>query len=457
MSCKIKSAFSVVLVLIMALMFACGSDDADTYDDDDDNSDGDEQSDGDSDTELAVIDGDLEPELEAELEVEIVFDQDEYSVFELLPDEPSTQIHASLASDGEGIWLVYNIPDANKTFDVYAARLKADASGEYLVEPFKVNTTDFNEIDPDVAVSGDKVLFVWQSDNSGSARNLDVFYRVYGTDGSELMDSDRHMDLKRDGQLGDFNAWMAQASAQSDGGFAVIGSWAPDDVSAWQAFVQKIDSEGELAGDVIESSFQPDTSQVYADIAGTVSGGLHLAWARNSVELDDRVAYTFLEQDAIEGDPNPAGDAIEGMDGSGSALIADLQDESRSYLAFNTAISSSSNIMLFNIADEDSPQLRLGSLGKVNHTPALSLGVSGGGVAWYQVHSGIKNNVFAQGFVEGENGVTGNGVSVQVNDESGYGAPYALANTHVAEDYYLVVWSQGISPDFKLFGRFVKL
>ncbi len=62
------------------------------------------------------------------------------TIFELDPDGPDTQIHVNAAFDGQGVWIVWNRPDGNNYFDVWAQRLGCD--GEALVEPFRVNTTD---------------------------------------------------------------------------------------------------------------------------------------------------------------------------------------------------------------------------------------------------------------------------------------------------------------------------
>ena len=46
----------------------------------------------------------------------------------LLPDVPTTQIHADVVSDGNAIWMVYNLPNADNQFDVYLVSLGCDGT-----------------------------------------------------------------------------------------------------------------------------------------------------------------------------------------------------------------------------------------------------------------------------------------------------------------------------------------
>ena len=45
--------------------------------------------------------------------------------FELFPNQPTTQIHADIAFDGQWIWTVFNLPNDDADFDVFLVLLIA--------------------------------------------------------------------------------------------------------------------------------------------------------------------------------------------------------------------------------------------------------------------------------------------------------------------------------------------
>ena len=228
------AALSVLLLLCALSVISCGgSDGGPVADGDADDADVVETS-GDSDpaeTEAAQGDQDTAGETAAETEAapedetaaetdaeeaptaadcsaflpgdEVIFDPD--------PAGPDCQIHAEAAFDGAGVWVVYNVPDAASTFDVWA--LKLDCAGGSAVPPFKVNTTDFNDVDPTLAVTGGRLLAAWQSDDSSGPRNLNTYYRLFDQAGAALTPTAVRLSLSKAGTLMDVNAWMPKAAA----------------------------------------------------------------------------------------------------------------------------------------------------------------------------------------------------------------------------------------------------
>jgi hypothetical protein len=99
-------------------------------------------------------------------------------VLELVPEGPDTQIHVFGAPDPDGVWVAWNQPDGAGLFDVWVQHLGCD--GQVDVGPLQLDDGADNEIDPAVAVSGNRVLVAWQSDNGLGQDNLDVRWRLLG-------------------------------------------------------------------------------------------------------------------------------------------------------------------------------------------------------------------------------------------------------------------------------------
>jgi len=443
------------------LLPACGGDEEET------------QSDGDSDDleaeESMDEDGDAsdspEEDVESELSpeptpAEIPFDCTDSAaagtLIDIDPQGPDTQIHGAVALDGEGLWVVYNLPDDNNYFDVFATRIGCD--GKTIVAPFKVNTTDYNDIDPALAVSGDRLLIAWQSDNSQFPRNLDVYYRIFDVNGSPVMTEDARLVMQKNGAAADFNAWMPQVVAQPNDGFAIVGSWAPDNLTVWQAFMQRIDRDGALDGDAFEVNSNVLDSQVYPCAASLPDGATYTAWTRERVEGEDIAQHALIPY----GDNKPTGaalDAVDDISSTSPALAADPETEGRVYLAFMAGDESHSSIYLKNVSgiSEAGAPAVFGASNEYSHTPGAAVGPEGGALVWYRLISGIRNDVMAQRFSVDGSSLTVQGSALQANDEGEFGAPYAPAIAHVKDNIYLVVWSQGTSPAFRLMGRFLEL
>ena len=95
--------------------------------------------------------------------------------------------------------------------------------------------------------------------------------------------------------------------------------------------------------------------------------------------------------------------------------------------------------------------------------PAVAARAGGGLVGWYRQRAGLRNDVLVRGFsFDGERfAATGEERLLNPPDEAEGGdehaaAPYGLALAHVGDGVFLVVWSEGRSPDFRLRGRFVR-
>jgi hypothetical protein len=199
------------------------------------------------------------------------------------PDEtgPDTQIHATSVFDGEHLWVAWNRRDSGTKFDIWLERIACD--GTVNVGPIEVTNTNDSELDPVLAISGDRLLVAWTSDNGVGPNNLDIRTRVYDLDGNPLTDP-TDVAGTRAGAPNPGNALFPALAATADG-FLLAGSWGHDDAPAFQAFVAPLDLDGNAVGDAIDGQLDPDHGQTYVAIA-THDGTTQALWQEDAVGSD---------------------------------------------------------------------------------------------------------------------------------------------------------------------------
>jgi hypothetical protein len=381
---------------------------------------------------------------------------------ELLPEAPDSQIHAAMAFDGRGVWLALNVPEEESSgFDVWATRL--DCAGRALVAPFKVNDdAPGNDIDPDIAVSGDRVLIVWQRDTGGDP-NLFVRYRVFSTAGDRLMESDAALSLRSGGETWDVSAWMSRVTGLPGGGFALSGSVAHPELERFQAFTQAMEGEGAVtpaAGGLTLAQPMPQVSQVDPDVQSDAGGGLALAWTSTPDEGASRVGLARWR--SLGDSPDLTRSPEEGA--SKPDLALGVGEGAPLFLAYAVEGYNSSEVVLTDVewlGEEGAPRLSFGHPSAYDHTPTLATAPGGGAVMWYRVRGGIRNDAWLQRFTGGDMW-RAEGVPLLLNpagpiDDHATPPIYGPALIHLHDHLYLAAWSEGQSPNFRLVGRFVQL
>ena len=191
---------------------------------------------------------------------------------------PDTQIHATSAFDGEQVWVAWNRPDGGSYFDVFLARM--DCAGALTFGPVEVSQTDQSELDPVLAVSGDRLMVAWSSDSGMGTDNLDIRYRLYDLDGAPQTEV-IELAADRDGAPVTGNATLP-ALAATDDGFLMAGSWGHDDSPAFQAFVVSVDRDGQVLGEATDGEVDDTYGQLYTTVTEQ-GGGPWLAWQEDSV------------------------------------------------------------------------------------------------------------------------------------------------------------------------------
>ena len=126
-------------------------------------------------------------------------------VYELGDDD--TEIHGTSAFDGERLWVSWVRPNDSATFDVMLAAV--DCAGQLVVEPRAVTDSADNEIDPSLAVSGDRLLVVWTASTDAG---LSLRTRAYDLEG-EPVDALQPFEGTRKGVTVTGNATTARSSS----------------------------------------------------------------------------------------------------------------------------------------------------------------------------------------------------------------------------------------------------
>jgi len=374
----------------------------------------------------------------------------------LAPLGTPSQFHPAAAAGHGGVWVVYNgfTPSTKVTgYDVYALHLHCN--GAQRIAPFQVNTTTgVMHVDPDVAVSGDNVLFAWASDNGlGGSNNLSIYYRMYDRDGQALMDTDARLPLVRGGATLDTNAWMVKATPLPGGKFVLAGSYGSEEAGRFQVFMQYLAADGTPDGEIVPVYPEVGQGQVDPAVAADDSGTVYLAYTRN--ETQEEVFHTRFAPDSLTPDPDPPQLVVAGKTGAAPSLASYPGPEKSVVVAWQRLSGDASTVYvkdaaLFNPA---ALPLGLGASGMLNHSPAAAVAVNHGAVMWLQVISGVRNQVYVQGFDKANS-------RLSLSDEAlllsiGPAAPYVPDLTLVEGHCYFGVWAQGASPNFQATGRYI--
>jgi hypothetical protein len=378
-------------------------------------------------------------------------------VFDLLPNEPDTQIHPAAVFDGDAFWMIWNIPagDGTGAFSVRAARMACN--GTLLVEPFNVDTiARGNAIDPDITVSADAVLASWQVDTGESPTNLRLVTRAWKRDSAPGDDSPPVI-LKpiSDGIEFDGNAWMPHATAHPDGGFMLVGVWASEQMQRFQVFVQHLDSSGALLGEPFSPHPEELVSQVYPSIATSSDGSFLLTWTRSPDVDDDSVVLTIIDP---TGPVPAAAEPIDLMPDtlSGYSWISALSAvDSTPFVAFHAGSTDMDVHVRPATTASDQPIMQIGTPTALDLMPVVASAGNGGAVLWFRQRAGFKNDVRVQRFALDGNEFRTIGDEQFLNPpttEDPRDAPhlYAPALIHVMDHRYLAIWSEGQNPRFRL-------
>lgn len=368
------------------------------------------------------------------------------------------QIHPAAAWDGEALQLVWNGPrdPDSGNFQVLRRRVYCDGTMDDAQVVDGDATT--NNVDPAVAVSGDRVLAAWQADSGASPYNLSIGVAPLPLTG----DPDRPwapLEMQRADGPYEGNAWMPRL-APEPGGFVLAGSRGIDSIGRFQSFVQTLELDGAPWGASEDVNLEFEVSQVEPALGLRADRTRVVAWEERPDEGDNRVVWRELGPDGFGPMGDAAGLATQEDFGVLEKVALAVEPTEREAVVFVAHGGADIDVTLEVVDRGDGtpgPTARLGEVGETDHTPAVVLGPDGGVVIWHQVVSGLSNELLVQPFrLEGdpvEEIVLGEVVTVV--DEAV--APYPPSITPVGDGLWFLAWSEGQSPALRLAGRFLRI
>ncbi|MGH1348333.1 MAG: hypothetical protein ACRBN8_42665 [Nannocystales bacterium] len=356
--------------------------------------------------------------------------------FEIAADASTTRIHPHAAGDGSGAWFSFVEPEpSGSLFDVAVLHLRC--AGVVDVPRQVVSTAPGNDIDASVAVSGDRVLVVWNTDDgSGGSSNLQIHGRVLNSDGVPLEDSQFRVTTSVQGTEISENHTFALVNGTDDG-FSVAGLRAHPDSPAFVAFRQPLDGDGTLLGEALGPPVEEGVSHLLA-----ASSGSWLSYQRSN-DMGDQVWLVSPEATAAA--------AFEGVAAQGGQVVARPDAPTMPLVAGTIGSGSALDV---GVALGTAAPLLLGAAGTIEHSPTVAVSPEGAlAVVFHRNLGGLNNAVVFQrlaigGKADAQTVVT-LGDELELDTQS---PPYPPSLTWT-DGGWLVTWSRGQSPEFSTWGQ----
>lgn len=375
------------------------------------------------------------------------------TTFAIDPDGEDTQIYASAAFDGDGVWIAYCRPEAGDTglFDVLVTRVGCD--GVATLAPVAVSGVG-NDVSPALALSGDRLLVAWTRDSGQFPDNMDIVTRVVSTDGTLVGDAETTLETTRDGAPVAGNVMTATVAARPGGGFWLAGLRADDELSSFQVFVQAMDGEAALDGEADDVAPEPGVGQDAPALTVGADGRVWAAWQRGEADGTETTWFRALDEGVA-----PARAFADADRTAGPALAADVADPDRVWLSVAADLGIREDLALADVGDPSGAGASdtFGDARDLETWATLSAGDAGqGAVVWLWSIQGIQSGVAAARFSAEADGSIAFGDRVELARAQPAG-PYPLGVARLSADWLFVAWSDGDSPAFRLRGRFVRL
>ncbi len=221
--------------------------------------------------------------------------------------------------------------------------------------------------------------------------------------------------------------------------------------SGFQAFVQSLDENGSLVGNAVDGYVEDGRFDSYPSIAANSKGDIYLSYVRGGNGQDNDVVQAMIPAGDATPQPQPPR-VVATVAGDTSSFYAVDPANDRLYLAY----ASNDDIILTDGTDMNgsAASITLGATSGRDYAPRVVAAANGGAVFWYRNISGFHNQFTAQGFTFDGSQFT-LGTLRAVTDS--LVPPYAPAAAHVVGDVYVVAWSEGDSPNFRMKMAFVSV
>ena len=356
-----------------------------------------------------------------------------------------TQVQPDLAFDGEKLWVSLTVDEGEESskLDVYGVHVGCDGVGG---GPFAVGTTTAgNDGDAAIAIGNDRAMFAWQlDDGTGGMGNLDIRVRSFALDGTPRGD-DVRIETTLDGSEFTGSMWMAELAATPDG-FVVVGSRAVASRSAFNVFAERVDPEGASLGTTFDIAAATD-NQLEPSVAVSAAGEVHLAW-NAQLDPNDQARHATLDS------PERRTSEITSSASGAADIAIDPVHGERRLIAVQAGGAADADIHIVDVGSAERHSDSVGALGRLDIAPQIAAKEDGGAIVFLRNVRGIRNELFIA-FYDYDGVTLEIAAPVEITTAEPV-ATYVPGITHMFDDTYAIVWSEGISPGFQVMTRIIE-
>ena len=338
--------------------------------------------------------------------------------FVLLPEQERIQIHADTVSDGTDTWVVYNMPNDENQFETHLLAL--DCTGAIIWGPEHImSDPGVNQTTPRIAVSGERILVATHGDSGQGPHNLSIRIYIQSTEGEVL--ENRIWDDPVEG-VSAGNRWLPSVVGTKEG-FWIAAAVARED--HFQTAIQALDIDGQARGAAYWAG--PDAYAVFPNIDAQGDSYV-VAWETG----EDSIQW-------VQGDIGGVLSDVQTIENSAAPRV--LWEEGTPKVFAHQRSPTVVQLNGIDISDFS-----------YSHTPNAVRGDTTTLFMHYRIQSGTANDLH-YGVIRDD----GAQLLDQVIAQEPPAAPYRPALTHIVDDAYLLLWSEGNNPDFQLRAQFLSL
>ena len=295
----------------------------------------------------------------------------------LLGEAGEMQVHLDADFDGQRLYLAYNTANTEtEAMGIHGRILECDGS---LGNEVTISQEQSLFTDPQMAAGTSEIMVLWQRDEPDlGPNNLDLFAQGYNDDFSPLTNDNILLEMTREGVAEVKNAWMASVVPARVGMFWAFGSRGHSQATAFQAFAQLLDAQGNTICDSLDLKLEPAIGQIYP-VSDAKGDHLLVAW-ESTQEQGTEIEYIYAEGGRL----HLATPDLTQVQGDAQRPTVSLSpDGQQSALAFYVQSGSSSKVLLM---DPQNPTnvIQVGNSNKLAHSPAIALGKNGGVIFWLE-------------------------------------------------------------------------
>ena len=359
----------------------------------------------------------------------------------------SFQAHASF--DGEAIWMTHaTAVEADESIVVRALRIQCD--GTIASQDVDLEVQGGLQTEPRITSHDGRVMIAWQHDSQTSGTNLSTHYKVFDRDENPSAAQAIRLETSYAGAPAG-NTWMPELDA-SDSGFILAGLRGVNDYASFQAFAQRIDSDGAVVGDAINAQLSDELVQDMVSASIDDNGSVIMGWTRASDNEAKHAVHVRIESDSAV----PANEPIRVCADDCTTVSLGGNEDRGQYVA---AVAPDGTIAMkpSTLFNAEAPMLTVGSPGAAPIYPTIAVGPDSGAIAWLSPTTGFNAEIHLQAFAgDGNDIALVGGETIVATDNPAVG-PYRLSLIHIQDAVFMLTWTEGPTTALQVKWRFVDL